>query len=123
MVNYLQNAPGCVGEGKEPLTPTALSALDLSLHHHPAGSAHVKSEQLESNEFSGTAAPTDSQLCPRTSASQPSFPATRQECCRPSKISFALLEPASVVYKGILEYVKRTCIISEYAGIIEKLCS
>lgn len=41
-------------EGGRALVPLALSALDLSPHHRLARSAHVKSEQLESNEFSGT---------------------------------------------------------------------
>lgn len=64
----------------------ALSSLILFLHHRPARSADLKSEQLESNEFSGTATPTDTQALP----SRQRLPALSQQPgknmqCRPFK--------------------------------------
>lgn len=72
------------GEGREPLVPLALSALELSPHHRLARTAHVKSEQLESNEFSGTESHRLSSALAPAPPSPPSQ-ATRQEIADPQK--------------------------------------
>lgn len=81
------------GEGREPLVPLALSALNLSPHHRLARSAHVKSEQLESNEFSGNRVlqTLSSALAPAPPS--PPSQATRQEMADPQTPATALTAP------------------------------
>lgn len=57
--------------------------------------------------------PTDSQLCPRTSASQPSFPSNKARDCRVSKTSYGFNCASTLTFeKWILIWV---CKVSAYS--------
>lgn len=65
--------------------PLALSSLNLVLHRRLTRSADLKSEQLDSNEFSGTATPTDTRALPSHQRLPALIPSNQARACRPCK--------------------------------------
>lgn len=86
--------------------PLLLSSLNLFLHHRPARSADLKSEQLESNEFSGTATPTDTHALPSHQRLPALISSNKAKACRPFKKSVKF----NVNWVWVLELRRLICV-------------